>query len=229
MGHVGDTHSATLSSSPLLPQVTSGKATGAVTNTVLPQPPPTARCPHCNCASVSLSGVKDPPGAMRAPALPACRVVAVERKSRSSPPAASSFFSFPFSSAAGPVPSLPSPPRALPPHRTPRTHPVPASPGCKGNPGVSSSSKTPTYREHGGRGTVPTPLPCVPSPQPSATAREALSRAEGQSCPTHGAETPPFSCPAPSQQETSPGRSSEASFTPSSGTLLPPLPPRLFG
>lgn len=60
-GHDGDTNPDTMSSSPLLPQVTGGKAGGAITNTTLPRLLPAAGRPHCNCVSTSPSVVKDLP------------------------------------------------------------------------------------------------------------------------------------------------------------------------
>lgn len=225
MGHVGDTHPATLSSSPPLPQVTSGKATGAVTNTVLPQPLLAAGCPHCNCVSASPSGVKDPPGAMRAPALPACRVVAVERKSRSSPPAASSFFSFPFSSAAGPVPSLPSPPRALPPHRTPHTPLSQPALGARGTQGSPAAAKPPPIENVGAEAPSQRHCPVFPPRSPPRLHVRLCPGQKGKAAPRPGhrhplspAEHPPSRKPAPGalQRKVSP-----QAVGPSSLLLLP--------
>lgn len=77
------------------------------------------------------------------PAPPALPAVAVGRKLLIT---TSSLFSFPFGSAAGLIPDLPLLGSATP-WDTPYP-PTPASPGCKGNPGYSSSNRTPIYREH---------------------------------------------------------------------------------
>lgn len=104
-------------------------------------------------------------------------------------------------------------------------HPVSPCPGwpwVQGEPSLLVKSKTPTYRDPRGRGMIPTLLPRVPSLQPPIPACAVPSKAGGLSCPTHGVQTPPFSCCTPSQWETGPRGSSEACFTPSSWTLLLP-------
>lgn len=126
----------------------------------------------------------------------------------------SSFFSFSFGSAC-PSPGCATPWDTLyPPLCT-----SPASPGCKGSPDCSSSSKTPMYREHQVQGFSPnTTAPCL-CLQPPMTASEAPPRAGGRAA-SHTGYRQPLSPANTLPSGNSSRGSSETHFSGSRQTLL---------
>lgn len=124
----------------------------------------TAGRPHHDCASTAPARRRTSPAAMREPAPQACCVVAVERKRHSSLPAASSYFSFSFGSAMGPVPALPSLGSAT--HGTPCIPPPQPALGAEGTQAAPAAAKPPSTETAGDKASsrlrCPVFPPCPP-------------------------------------------------------------------
>lgn len=99
-------------------------------------------------------------------------------------------------------------------------HPIGHQPWVQGELRLLQRQRNPhLQRTQGPRHRPNTAAPCsLPTAPRDCTSGSVRGR--GAELPHTGAQTPPFSCRAPSQHKTSPGGSSEAPFPPSSWTLL---------